>query len=207
MSGIILHETFDASGLGPEWTWLNEPSIWRIDPVRSCLCIETADSADFWQRTHYGFQADSGHFLGAALDGDFDIETTVRFHPRHQYDQAGLMIRYDADFWIKMSVEFEPEGPCYLGAVVTNFGFSDWSMQEFPAETREIVLQLRKRSADYEGYFRAPPEKRWRLLRIAHMHNIGAFPSRGGIYACSPKASGFVAEFEYLRVTRPQESS
>jgi regulation of enolase protein 1 (concanavalin A-like superfamily) len=204
MSQIVLQETFNASSLHPELTWLNEPPIWRLDTAQSRLRIETAERTDFWQRSHYGFQADYGHFLGAPLSGDFVMEPKVRFHPKHQYDQAGLMIRFEADHWIKTSVEFEPEGLCYLGAVVTNLGFSDWSVQEFPGEIRETVLQIRKRSSDYEIYY-GSPENRWKLLRIAHLHYNNPLSLRGGIYACSPKENGFVAEFEYLRVTTPQE--
>ena len=41
-------------------TWLNVPSIWRLDSDR--LFVETDLATDFWRETHYGFVRDSGHF-------------------------------------------------------------------------------------------------------------------------------------------------
>jgi regulation of enolase protein 1 (concanavalin A-like superfamily) len=80
---------------------------------------------DFWQRTHYGFEADNGQILFAPVAGDFVLATQVRFHPVHQYDQAGLMVRVSPSGWLKTSAEYEPIGPSRLAAVVTNDTSSD----------------------------------------------------------------------------------
>jgi regulation of enolase protein 1 (concanavalin A-like superfamily) len=47
-----------------------------------------------------------------------------------QYDQAGLMLRVDAEHWIKAGLEFA-DGRLWLSVVVTN-GVSDWSQQPAP---------------------------------------------------------------------------
>ena len=178
-------------------SWHAEPSRWSIAGER--LRLEPEGSTDFWQRTHYGFQADNGHFLYATVTGDVVMTTRVRFQPRHQYDQAGLMVRHSPSCWLKTSVEHEPGGPGRLGAVVTNAGYSDWSTQPFEGD--EVWLRLRREGADYIVDASKDGEA-WEQIRMAHLfEDDGKLAVACGLYACSPKASGFVAEFEYLEIS------
>src|SRR5262249_4503685 len=148
MSSILFEERFDGPSLAPRLHWFHPPPSWRVDTGRNLLSVEPAAKTDFWQRTHYGFQADNGHFLGLEVKGNFNLSTQVTFHPAHQYDQAGLMIRARAECWIKTSVEHELEGPPQLGVVVTREGYSDWSLQDLPPGHSEIRLRLRLSGAD-----------------------------------------------------------
>ncbi len=107
----------------------NEPARWEHSA--GTLKLFPDAKTDFWQRTHYGIQADNGHFLFAEQEGDFVIRTHVSYTPLHRYDQAGLMIYRDAENWVKTSVECEDEGPFRLGVVVTRGGYSDWSTQDY----------------------------------------------------------------------------
>ena len=43
----------------------------------------------------------------------------------------------------KTSLEYIPEGPSHLGAVVTNNGYSDWSTQDYPTEAAKQQLRFR----------------------------------------------------------------
>ena len=81
-------------------SWLNEPREWSGDAADLTVAVEP--ETDFWRVTHYGFTRDSGHFLdtgalGLRFRGDF----------AHQYDQAGLMLRLDAEHWIKAGLELD----------------------------------------------------------------------------------------------------
>ena len=98
-----LHEPFTGPGLQPLLQWYGEPARWSVEAPRHCLRIEPNNGTDFWQRTHYGFEADNGHLLFTRVDEDFVLTTKVRFHPVHQYDQAGLMVRVSASCWLKTS--------------------------------------------------------------------------------------------------------
>ncbi len=201
MADLLLDERFLGPRLDPRLQWLNAPPAWSLasDPAR--LIVTPAAPTDFWHRTYYGFAADSGHVLHLPVTADFVLTTHVRFVPRHQYDQAGLFVRATSDCWLKTSVEYEPEGPCRLGAVVTNAGWSDWSTQDFPAQQREVLLRVRRRSADYFVDAADPrTPDRWQQLRIAHLHAHRARqPVLCGLYACSPQGPGFQAEFLFLR--------
>ena len=201
-TNVILAERFNQSALDPRLRWLNPPPTWTVDSSQPALVVQSAALTDFWQETHYGFRADSGHFLFTEVAGDFAITTKVRFHPVHQYDQAGLMIRLDPHCWLKTSVEYEPDGPARLGAVVTNHGFSDWSIQDFPREVGEVCLRIRKEALDFSTEFALEENGDWKPMRIAHLHIEKTLPLSCGLYACSPKGAGFRAEFEFLEIAR-----
>lgn len=199
---ILLAEHFKLPALDPCLRWLNPPPSWAVDSSRPMLVVRPASPTDFWQETHYGFRADSGHFLFTEVPGDFTITTKVRSHPVNQYDQAGLMVRVGPSCWIKTSVEHALDGPAHLGAVVTNHGFSDWSMQDFPRESREVCLRIRKEGSDFMVEFSANPLGDWSLLRLAHLNLGNTEPLACGLYACSPKGSGFRAEFDFLEIAQ-----
>jgi regulation of enolase protein 1 (concanavalin A-like superfamily) len=198
MPELPLKERFVDPTLDPRLSWRCPPGHWQVEPALGRLCVEPDAETDFWQRTHYGFSVDNGHFLFAEVAGNFRLATQVRFAPAHQYDQAGLMVRLTADCWLKTSIEHEPGPSNRLGVVVTNAGYSDWSTQDVPGDVREIWLRLERTGADYLVES-STDGSNWTQLRIAHLHaDDGQQPVAAGLYACSPKAAGYVAEFAYL---------
>ena len=180
-----------------EFSWHCEPTRWSLDDGK--LLLHPDASTDFWQRTHYGFRVDNGHFYHREVSGDFVLSARVGFHPVHQYDQAGIMVRVSADCWLKSSVEFEPSQPSRLGAVVTNDGYSDWSTQNFPKEIAALWLRVRREADDYIVESSLDGE-RWDQLRIAHLHAGRGLAVACGVYACSPKAAGFACDFTEVSV-------
>lgn len=192
---------FDFTGIAACCSWKNEPTRWRLDSGQASLIIEPDAPTDFWQRTHYGFEADSGHFLFLEAAGDFILTARVQFQPRHQYDQAGLMVRVSEVCWLKTSVEYDPEGPARLGAVVTNAGWSDWSTQAFPYAANDLQLRIRREASDYIVDAAGPDSTDWTQIRMAHLHeDCPGCPIQAGLYACSPKAPGYRAEFLFTRI-------
>lgn len=185
----------------PGFTWHCPPPQWGWD--RTGLFIEPAANTDFWQRTHYGFAADNGHFLFTKLATDFVASTTVRLQPRHQYDQAGLMVRLDAGCWIKTSVEFEPGAANRLGVVVTHHGYSDWSTQDVPAELSEFGFRLARVGSEFLVSARCGTAD-WSQLRLVRLDCEPAATLAVGPYACSPKGAGFRCEFNALSVEAPR---
>lgn len=177
-----------------EMTWFNPPPRCEGDPATGTLRVWPAEKTDFWRTTHYGFEADSGHFLQRPVHGDFVMHTHVAWAPAHQYDQAGLMVRVSPTCWLKTAVEFEPEGPSRLGAVVTNAGLSDWSTQDVPTGLRALWLRVRREGRDY--WVEAGPDgQHWSQLRLARLHADDGGEVQAGLYACSPRGAGFVAAF------------
>jgi regulation of enolase protein 1 (concanavalin A-like superfamily) len=186
-------EDFDTERISPDLSWFNPPESWGIEDGRLWIQPEVTD---FWSRTHYGFSFDNGHFLYYQTTRDFILRTKINFTPRNQYDQAGLMVRISPECWLKTSVEYEDETLSRLGVVVTNFGYSDWSTQDFDPTIHEIELQVGKTGMDYQVDYRVASSD-WSQIRIAHLHQ----ETKGvqcGLYACCPKAVGFRAAFDTL---------
>jgi len=188
-------QTLPTSLLSPGFQWLREPASCSSDPATQSLTIRTTETSDFWQRTHYGFRADTGHLLWTSAAQDFAMEVEVRMQPLHQYDQAGLMVRLSPDCWLKTSVEYEGGRPNRLGCVVTNRGYSDWSTEDIPATISEFALRVTRHGADYLVEARLPGGP-WTQLRITHLHeDTGSSAVQCGIYLCSPREPGFTATF------------
>lgn len=200
MSKLLIDETFDRPALDAQLEWFNPPPTWGVE--RGHLIVQPGAKTDYWQKTHYGFVADSGHFLFARVRGDFVMTTQVRFHPANQYDQAGMMVRLSHQCWLKTSAEFEPDEADKLGAVVTNGGYSDWSVQDFHDD--QLTVRVRREGSDYMvEYLSAgtPADPHWALMRVAHLHeDDGEMPVQCGLYACSPLGEGYSAEFAYLKI-------
>jgi uncharacterized protein len=208
MGRMIVYDDFRGERHDERLLWHHPPSRWSMGSAG--LVVFPDAETDFWQRTHYGFRADNGHFLGLPVQGDFVLTTRVRCFPVHQYDQAGLMVRYSPQCWLKTSVEYESHGPCRLGAVVTQGGYSDWSTQNYPPDRNEVELRVRKAGNDFTVEYSdsrlpgtADQPAAWTQIRLAHLEGAEGVPLLAGLYACSPKGAGFRAEFEFLRVDEP----
>ncbi|HSI56017.1 MAG TPA: DUF1349 domain-containing protein [Ideonella sp.] len=199
-----LHETFDGPALAPALRWFCEPARWSLGRG---LQVATGAGTDFWQRTHYGFEVDNGHFLHLQARGDFVLSTRVNFRPRHQYDQAGLMLRLSPSCWVKTSVEFEPDEPSRLGVVVTNAQYSDWSTQPLAKDIGTLWFKLRVEGTDCIVQSSLDGQA-WQQLRMAHLAELDpGRPVACGLYACSPKAAGYEAEFHFLSLLPGRDTS
>ncbi len=200
-------ENFTENTLNERLKWHAPPEKWSISSQKQVLTFEPLAETDFWQKTHYGFRVDNGHFLHAEIKGDFQMTTRVRTYPVHQYDQAGLMVRFSDHCWLKTSVEFETDGHAKLGAVVTNDGYSDWSTQNFTAGNTELMFRITRVSGDYTVEYAEPvnedaTEPSWHQMRIAHLFDDlnDETPFQCGVYACSPQGHGCHVEFDFLHI-------
>lgn len=191
----IINEVFNQSSFDNRLTWFNEPSDWKVENNK--LGISPAAETDFWQKTHYGFAVDNGPFLKINVDGDFVCETQVHCNFKHQYDQAGLMVRVSDQCWIKTAVEYEPSEPNRLGVVATN-GYSDWSTQNVADDFLNYTLRISRIKSDYTIECLDRESNEWIQLRVLHLMDTPTVEV--GVYACSPKGAGFKAEFDYLKI-------
>ena len=117
--------------------WYNEPPAWSAQG--NAVTLSAAPKTDFWRKTHDGGVRDNGHFYYRPVSGDFSAQ--VKFSGKYTalYDQAGLMVRVDAETWLKCGVEYVG-GVQYASAVVTR-DFSDWSV--VPLDPSPAALWLR----------------------------------------------------------------
>ncbi len=196
MKQTILNETFSQNSIDNRLTWYNEPNRWEVNDEK--LSIFPLAETDFWQKTHYGFSPDNGHFLNIKIEGDFICETQVDCKFKNQYDQAGLMVRVSEESWMKTSIEFEQNEPNNLGAVVTSRGYSDWSTQPVSDELINFGLRITRTGSDYKVECKENDAGNWFQLRLFHLEDKPIVDV--GVYACSPKGAGFQADFDFLKI-------
>ena len=192
---MYCQETFAQQQIPADFYWFNEPKKVEFDHG---LVMVTKANSDFWQGTHYGFRRDDGHCLLTRLEGDFALTTQVSFTPQTRYDQCGLIVRLDAENWLKLSTEYDDETKSRLGSVVTNLGFSDWATQDIDPAIRTIAYRIRKRGPDFllENSFDG---QQWRQMRITHLHRPFS-TVEAGLYACSPLGEDFRCRFHWLTI-------
>lgn len=147
------------------------------------LTLHPASKTDFWRKTYYEplLVKDDAIFLYYTLqmnDQHYTMETHFTLTAASQFDQAGLMVRLDAEHWIKAGIEVVDSIP-RLSCVVTN-GYSDWSTQPWKAgavptstihphsiKVSECRMRIHCRSTSFvvETWI----NEKWEFIRIAHL--------------------------------------
>lgn len=176
--------------------WLNEPAQWSAQ--RDDLQIVTEEATDFWRETHYGFNRDSGHFLGFPTTEAFTAELRVQAEFQALYDQAGIMVRVDAHHWVKAGIEFS-DGRAMLASVLTD-GRSDWATAAYEHHARDFWV----RATVANGVLRlqvSADGKVWPLMRLAPFAKASSYLV--GPMACTPERAGLKVVFSTFRLTPP----
>lgn len=180
-----------------EWAagkWINEPES-RVDDSGH-LHVTAREGSDFWQVTSYGFRRDSGHALLHPLPQDSALEVSFRADFSCLYDQAGVLLRCDAENWIKAGIEFT-DGVPHLSAVVTR-GVSDWSTFPVPDwNGREVTVRVSRHgdAVTVRGRVDAEP---WVMIRLAPMDPDAV--TRAGLFCAAPERSGLTVAFTQVRL-------
>jgi regulation of enolase protein 1 (concanavalin A-like superfamily) len=120
----------------PRMKWLNAPPESRIEG--DALTVTSSPKADFYRMA--GWATDNGNFLHLPVEGDFSFEARTTGDYRAKYDQSGLMMRLDAQHWVKCGNEFV-DGQLFASAVITR-EFSDWSTSKALSATAPIWWRL-----------------------------------------------------------------
>lgn len=178
--------------------WTNEPKAYVIKDDK--IEITTESGTDLWQRTYYKFRNDNAPMLQMTTDEkEFSFTVKAEYTSHNNYDQAGIVLYLDSENWIKASVEYGDERTAFLGAVVTNNGYSDWSTTRISNDIKSMWFRLSRRGDDfciensYDG-------ENFEHIRICHMFKAED-TVRFGVYACSPEDGAFKATFTHFEIT------
>ena len=177
--------------------WLNEPNAWAVQTDR--LTLVTDRATDFWRETHYGFVRDSGHFFGREVAGGLTATLRVRARYESLYDQAGIMVRLDAETWIKAGIELS-DGEALLGSVLT-LGRSDWATGAFRGDPSDLRIRVTVDRGALRLQASADGGLRWPLVRLC------PFPAAErylvGPMACTPERGGLEVAFSDFGLAPP----
>jgi uncharacterized protein len=173
--------------------WFNPPAAWSVEGNR--LSVTTAPKSDFWRKTHYGFTRDNGHFFFRQARGDFAVTLRIDGRYKDLYDQAGLMLRVDAENWIKTGIEFF-DGRQHASAVVTR-EFSDWSVVRLENRPASLWLRVTRKAEAVEVSYSLDGQV-FTLLRLAYL--VPSEVTQVGPMCASPDGNGFEVSFEEFRI-------
>lgn len=173
--------------------WLNEPA--EVLEDGDGLIVTAVSGSDAWRHTSYGFVHDSAHALLAPLAIGEALEVDLLADFTGQFDQAGLMIRADAEHWLKAGCEFA-DGTLNLGAVVT-LGKSDWSTGAADDWNGRRITVRTSRASDSITVRAAVDGGPFRLVRVAPFVDGAA---EAGPYLCAPTRAGFQVRFLAVRL-------
>lgn len=181
-----------------EGKWSNKPK--GCSEQNGQLIVEAVEGSDYWQKTMYDFQHDTGHALLAAWQEDEAVEVSFSLQGFTElYDQAGIMLWHSDTIWIKAGIEMN-DGVPHAGAVVTD-GYSDWSLSPVAEWAGETVTIRASRMKDAVIIRARTEQQPWRTLRVAR------FPYTSGVQAgpflCAPTRPGFTVEFTRWVSTEP----
>jgi uncharacterized protein len=169
--------------------WSAEPETVAIDG--GDLLVTARESSDLWRTTSYGFVHDDGHGLLVDLPDGTAVEVTFVLDFDQQFDQAGVLVRADAEHWVKAGAEYADGSP-QVGAVVTR-EVSDWSTAPFPQWTGRQVTVRASRSGDALTIRARADTDPWQLVRLAPLDP--ALPWRAGPYCAAPSRAGLSVRF------------
>lgn len=177
----------------PTGQWLNEPAAWRRDEA---LHVTTDARTDFWRETHYSFTHDNGHVYAFEAGEAFTAQVRVRARFEQLYDQAGLMVRLDAEHWVKAGIEFS-DGLPMLSSVRTS-GQSDWATGVYTHDPADFWI----RATVGDGVLRlqvSADGEQWPLVRLC------PFPAAPrylvGPMCCTPERAGLQVTFSDWALT------
>ena len=173
--------------------WFNEPESWTIE--NDVLTMDVTPQSDYWRISHYGFTVDDAPFLYTTRGGEFEVKVKISGDDKVRFDQAGLMIRIDAENYIKTGIEYV-DGKYNLSAVVTH-KTSDWSVIQLDKPVDYIWIKAVRR-LDAVEIFYSFDDKEYVMMRNCWLQDNT--PVMVGMMAACPDGNGFKARFEHFQI-------
>lgn len=173
--------------------WFNEPDNWTIKD--NVLTMDVTPQSDYWRISHYGFTVDDAPFLYTLRGGEFEVKVKISGDYKVRFDQAGLMLRIDAENYIKTGIEYV-DGKYNLSAVVTH-KTSDWSVIQLDKPVDYIWIKAVRR-LDAVEIFYSFDDKEYVMMRNCWLQDNT--PVMVGMMAACPDGNGFKARFEHFQI-------
>lgn len=185
-------EGFKAQSL-EKMTWFTEPSQWEIKDKK--LTMMVTPQSDYWRISHYGFTVDDAPFYYSTYGGELETKVKITGDYKARFDQMGLMLRVDAQNYIKAGVEFV-DGKFNLSTVVTH-KTSDWSVITLEKSPPFVWIKAVRRLDAVEMFY-SFDDKEYIMMRNAYLQDNT--PVQVGLMAACPDGNGFKAIFENFTV-------
>jgi uncharacterized protein len=182
-----------ASDLIARMKWMNEPTFWKRAGDR--LVVHSRAKTDFWRKTFYGYVTDNGHFFSLAVCGDFVFQARINGEYAALYDQAGLMVRQNAENWMKCGTEFF-DGQRHASVVFTR-DFSDWSTMPDLSNTAPIWWRAIRKKDSIETSCSLDGKQ---FTSVRQGYFVPGIEANVGIMCAAPVGPAFEAVFDDLKL-------
>jgi uncharacterized protein len=205
-SGVLLGgNVLRAAAVAADWSslggdligrmkWLNEPASVSVSDGK--LVVRAKPKTDFWRKTFYGYITDNGHFFRLPVSGDFVFEARVDGEYAALYDQAGLMVRIDAQNWVKCGTEFFDNAR--HASVVFTHDFSDWSTMNDLVTSGPVWWRVVRKPDSLETLC-SSDGKNFTSVRMGYL--VPSASAEVGIMCAATEGGGFQCVFDNLKLT------
>jgi regulation of enolase protein 1 (concanavalin A-like superfamily) len=174
--------------------WFNEPASATIAADK--LVVRARPKTDFWRETLSGTVIDNGHFFHLQVTGDFILEGRIDGKYEAVADQAGLMVRVNAENWVKCGTEFD-DGARHAAVVFTR-EFSDGSTMNDLAASGPVWWRAVRRHDSLETLC-SLNGKDFTSVRLGYL--VPSATADAGIMCAAPEGPGFECMFDNLKLT------
>jgi len=193
---VFGEERTAAAGVGDlasQMKWMNDPASWKSEGGR--IVVRSKPKTDFWRKTFYRYVTDNGHFLHMPAKGDFTFEVRVNGQYAALYDQAGLMVRRDAENWMKCGTEFF-DGSRHASVVFTR-EFSDWSTMKDLSDTAAVWWRAVRKKDSIETLCSVDGKN---FISVRQGYFVPSAEVEVGLMCCAPEGPGFEAVFDEVKL-------
>jgi regulation of enolase protein 1 (concanavalin A-like superfamily) len=193
MSAAVFNTEEGNEDLFSRMSWMNEPASYQR--LGETMVVHSRPKTDFWRKTFYGYITDNGHLSYLETTGDFTFQARVNGQYAALYDQAGLMVRLDAENWMKCGTEFF-DGRRHADVVFTR-DFSDWSTMPDLSDTTAIWWRAVRKKDSIETLCSLAVQK---FTSVRQGYFVPGVKVRVGIMCAAPEGPGFEATFSDLKL-------
>lgn len=190
---------FGTEGIPKGWRWIDAEAASKgpvkYDTSRGTLKFTVPTGKDM-----FGDNRTAPHLL-QAIDGDFQIETRVKFDPKHDYQGAGLFIYIDGDNYVRLERAFGGLDGGGSGIRLDARTGGDYRSvappSGVPTDAKSVDLKILRTGKILYAFWRVDENAEWREIGDVE-HDFPA-TVEAGIIACNT-ATDIPVEFSYIKL-------
>lgn len=190
---------FGTEGIPKDWRWI-DPEASSKGPVKYDTSGGTLKFTVPTGKDMFGDNRTAPHLL-RAIDGDFQIETRVKFDPQHDYQGAGIFIYIDGDNYVRLERAFGGLNGGGSGIRLDARTGGDYrsvtSPSDVATDAKSVDLKVLRNGKILYAFWRSDENAEWREIGEVEYD----FPAtvQAGIIACNTAAE-IPVEFSYIKL-------
>lgn len=190
---------FGNEGIPEGWRWVDSEAAMK-GPVKYETAGGTLKFTVPSGKDMFGENRTAPHMI-KPIEGDFQIETRVKFDPRQDYQGAGLLIYIDGDNYVRLERAFggidSGGSGIRLDARTRGEYRSVTPTGDVPTNAKSVDLRILRTGNNLYAFWRIDENVEWK--EIGDVENDFPTTVQAGIIACST-AAPIPVEFSYIKL-------